>query len=203
MGVTIEMAGRQFGRWLVLEEAYLSPSGWHWLCECECGTKRAVVGSSLRRGTSTQCSSCANRHRRLTRARPEDLTGRRIGRWTVEKFGEIRDGRTYWLCRCACGRQFMVQHQSLLGGTSTRCRPCVYERSTRPLQPGQKVGDWTVLRKSHRSGNQSWYWHWLCRCDCGTVKPVSGSALRAGRTQRCQQCAYKKRRKVKTDDAEQ
>jgi hypothetical protein len=53
------MAGRRFGRWLVIERAPRPPEmkvhGWWWLCRCECGTTRAVPGGALRSGESQSC----------------------------------------------------------------------------------------------------------------------------------------------------
>ena len=52
----IEMAGRIFGRWTVIErvgsDKYNKPL---WLCECECGNRKEVNGASLRRGDSRSC----------------------------------------------------------------------------------------------------------------------------------------------------
>lgn len=41
----------------------------------------------------------------------------------------------------------------------------------------RRFGRWTVLRRSHV--------FWLCRCDCGTEKLVSGSVLRGGNSKSC------------------
>lgn len=62
MSDRIDMVGKRFGRWLVL--SYSSER--HWLCACDCGTQRAVSGSSLRRGASRGCSDChpARKNRR-------------------------------------------------------------------------------------------------------------------------------------------
>ncbi len=48
---------------------------------------------------------------------------------------------------------------------------------------GQTYGDWTVLGKSKRANNQGTYW--ICQCKCGTIRPVMGVALRAGRSTGC------------------
>lgn len=46
---------------------------------------------------------------------------------------------------------------------------------------GQRFGRWMVLRYI---GDK----HWLCRCDCGTEKPVEGASLRSGRSNGCIKC---------------
>ena len=51
-----DVTGMRFGRWLVLARSHLGyRSYWYWLCRCDCGTERAVKGSSLRSGESKSC----------------------------------------------------------------------------------------------------------------------------------------------------
>jgi len=48
---------------------------------------------------------------------------------------------------------------------------------------GQRYGRYVVLE---RCGSNGWRnTMWLCRCDCGTIKPVAGGALRSGNTKSC------------------
>jgi hypothetical protein len=47
---------------------------------------------------------------------------------------------------------------------------------------GSVIGRWTVVRSSDtRRGER----YWFCRCECGVVRSVRGSALRAGQSQSC------------------
>ena len=60
-----DLAGKRFGRWTVLEqiEDYIDSRGQHeaqWMCLCDCGTYRPVVGYALKRGTSKSCGCLAN-----------------------------------------------------------------------------------------------------------------------------------------------
>lgn len=47
---------------------------------------------------------------------------------------------------------------------------------------GQRYGRWLVLGYA---GTRGKYAYWLCRCDCGTEKAVSGGSLRWGGTFSC------------------
>ena len=60
----IDMTGRRFGDWLVLQKAESSKKGAKWLCQCDCGTKQEIYGSILRAGNSKSCRECACRKRR-------------------------------------------------------------------------------------------------------------------------------------------
>lgn len=56
----IDLSGQKFGRWIVLyrDGSVLEPRGRYsplWMCECECGEKRRVRGSTLRNGNSLSC----------------------------------------------------------------------------------------------------------------------------------------------------
>lgn len=50
------MTGQTFGKWTVHRKHGNTPRGAAlWWCVCDCGTKRAVLGSDLRNGKSTGC----------------------------------------------------------------------------------------------------------------------------------------------------
>lgn len=50
---------------------------------------------------------------------------------------------------------------------------------------GERYGKWTVLEHIPRTGHKYWV---LCRCDCGTEKPVMISNLHGGQTHGCKEC---------------
>jgi len=54
MSARIDLAGQMFGRWTVV--GYASSGKWN--CRCQCGTKKLVNGSSLRRGATNGCIRC-------------------------------------------------------------------------------------------------------------------------------------------------
>ncbi len=49
-----------------------------------------------------------------------NLTGKRFGRWTALKYVP----KAKWLCRCDCGKEYLVRTWDLTGRASTQCRPC-------------------------------------------------------------------------------
>ena len=55
-----EVIGKQFGKWSVLQFiSYKRSEGNRYLCRCECGIEKEVVGYYLRSGKSTGCRQCA------------------------------------------------------------------------------------------------------------------------------------------------
>jgi hypothetical protein len=58
---TLDMAGARFTRFLVMETAGSDKHGnAKWLCSCDCGNKKVVLGQSLRSGMTQSCG-CLNR----------------------------------------------------------------------------------------------------------------------------------------------
>lgn len=62
MSKLIDLTGKNFGRWTVLERASNDKNGQaHWMCQCACGREKIVYGNSLRSGHSRQCRHCGNK----------------------------------------------------------------------------------------------------------------------------------------------
>ena len=51
----IDETGKKYGRWTVIERGFDDRHGAFWLCKCECGEERIVLGTSLRNGESRSC----------------------------------------------------------------------------------------------------------------------------------------------------
>lgn len=59
MRTAVQMEGRSFGLWTVLERAGTRKCGTAlWRCRCACGTEKILIGTSLRIGDSKSCG-CA------------------------------------------------------------------------------------------------------------------------------------------------
>lgn len=54
-----------------------------------------------------------------------------------------------------------------------------------PDLAGQRFGRLEVLNRVPRAETSTTHAYWLCRCDCGTVKPVASHALRGGLSTSC------------------
>lgn len=51
----------------------------------------------------------------------------------------------------------------------------------------QQIGRWRVTGKAESRQGRAW---WVCVCDCGLIREISGNDLRAGRAKplRCWRC---------------
>ena len=119
--------GDKFSRWTIISEYILGSSsnrrGIFFICRCDCGTEKEISANSLRQGTSTGCSKCADYKPRLrsTIFEPGDT----FYDWTVVKLeGSDKSRALIWDCVCKCGRHSMIRTEALLKGTSKRCRSC-------------------------------------------------------------------------------
>jgi len=87
MSTLIDLTGKKFGRWLVIERAENYPKGQaRWLCRCECGTERVVLSDNLRKCVSTSCGC----YQREAASRKGELHSRWKGGRRKRKDGYIQ-----------------------------------------------------------------------------------------------------------------
>lgn len=163
-----DLTGKKFGKWVVLKRG----DGNKWLCRCECGTEREVVGATLKNGTSTSCG-CAERVQKPK----NDLTGKHFGKLTVIEY----IGKSSWKCRCACGNTVIASSSSLNCGRRTSCG-CARKHDIEDLS-GKQFHDLTVVKRVENDSNGRSMWK--CKCVCGNELVVSGKHLRNGNTKSC------------------
>ncbi len=114
----IEETGNRYGRLTVI--------GWlgerKWLCECDCGEIREILGANLRAGKQKSCGCLRTERIRGLSGRPLiDETGKRYGRVVVlKRVPEItREGT--WLCQCDCERLTQIAGSKLRSGRMISC----------------------------------------------------------------------------------
>ena len=123
-----------------------------------------------------------------------DLTGQKIGRWTVLEKAPSRNRKVFWKCQCDCGTIREVKSQILLSGESKSCG-CYQKERAKEIRSGkspgnfidltgQKFGLLTVLEKTNERATNGGV-IWKCKCDCGNITMVSSSHLKKGTTWHC------------------
>lgn len=120
-----DLIGQKFGRLTVIKRAKNRGNQGQikWLCQCECGVEKEIMGCSLKSGDTISCG-CYNREKVAEQSKKNvvDLTGQKFGRWTVIKRTGVDDYRqAMWLCRCECGTEKEVVGSSLRNGESKSC----------------------------------------------------------------------------------
>ena len=168
--------GMKFNHWTVIEYSHTNKHRIkYFLCQCDCGTKRKIRGTSLLQGTSKACSKqCEN-----------NIIGQTFGKWTVLK-ADKSNPRKYW-CRCECGTERSIDKYSLLNGTSKSCG-CGKNLFTGPREEtikkyesyiGKKFGKLTILDLNMSGG------YYRCKCDCGKEVKVPKYNIISGNTTSC------------------
>ena len=114
------LIGEKFGMLTVIGQAPSTAKGLRrWVCRCDCGTEKIVMGSNLRRGTTVSCG-CKHRN---------DLTGQRIGKLTViersDQYGSRGKRQTkLWKCLCDCGASTYKATDTLTNPDISMCQDC-------------------------------------------------------------------------------
>lgn len=107
--------GKRYGRLVVVEKLdkkYFTTSMYK--CRCDCGNYIEVSVNKLHSGHTKSCGCLKN-------AIKHDLTGQRFGRLVVEEFAYRKNKKTYWKCKCDCGRECFVCSPNLLDGFTISC----------------------------------------------------------------------------------
>lgn len=112
----------------------------------------------------------------------KDLMGLKFGRWTVLR----RDRLSYWICRCACGKEKSISSQSLRGSTSTSCgcsRRHLTAKGCGTDWTGHQTETFAVLKLASRGSHQGRRWE--CQCFCGQRFTAEGSRIKDGKSLSC------------------
>jgi 5-methylcytosine-specific restriction endonuclease McrA len=125
----------------------------------------------------------------------KDMTGHVFSKLTVIGLKEKnKRGLAIWNCICQCGKQTVVSGANLRSGEVKSCGCLRGERNTEISLidiHGKKFGRLMVLERSFSPENRdSRTAMWMCLCDCGNTKALSGARLRSGRIISCG-CANK------------
>lgn len=174
------LTGQQFDYWTVLYRYYLNASGGSakWVCKCECGNIGLVKSSDLLHHKSTNCGCIRNKT--VSEQLTIDEIGNQYGKLTViGKEGSDKFNQALWRCKCECGREIVTTGCALRQGTTTTCGNASH-RAINEL--GNTYGKLTVIAQATSVNDQAM---WLCQCECGGHKIVSGHDLRLGRVNSC------------------
>ncbi len=109
-----DLSGRRYGQLTVLgrqgSDRFGAPL---WRCKCDCGNEVLRTRAVLEKAKNVSCG--CNRQ-------PEDLSGMVFGYLTVlERCGSNKHKRPLYKCRCRCGKELLVDSNSLKRGNTRSC----------------------------------------------------------------------------------
>ena len=100
--------------------------------------------------------------------------------YTIEK--NLSSKNTYWKCKCKCGKEISVSTTNLRSRHTKSCG-CLKKNKKYEDLTNKNFGKWKVLKEDKENSKKDKYW--ICQCECGIIKSVSGKSLRQGRSQSC------------------
>lgn len=166
-----DLTGRRFGHWRVVGRTTKPFKAGDWLCICDCpnATERRIGTHALRGGKSTSCGC---------RRRFIDLTGKRVGLWTVLQLCDRsgQGGSRTWECQCDCGTARRLSEASLVARRGIKGCGCAALKNL----IGLRFGRWTVVARGESAQSK-----WLCACQCGTRRMVRAYHLQHGLSDSC------------------
>lgn len=112
-----------------------------------------------------------------------DITGEVFDDWTVlyrDTSDARKNSKTYWVCKCECGKIASVYGYYLRSG---RSKNCGCKRGVKD-EIGNKYNKLTVIERDKMKDKGSGA-YWICKCECGNTTSVLGGSLRAGEIKSC------------------
>jgi len=107
--LAIDLSGKRFGKLLVVSRVENREGRPSWLCQCDCGNSKVVMGGNLKTGATKSCGCQEG-----LGVSPLYLAGRRFGKLLAHSLVSIKP--PVWNCDCDCGRTVLVRSSYLLGG---------------------------------------------------------------------------------------
>lgn len=109
--------------------------------------------------------------------------GKKYSNWTVLEPTKKVNRKQWFLCRCNCGNEKEVRHDTLSASKSNSCIKCSQVKT--PIKVGDVFGKWTVLKEVETEEKRR---HYEVQCECGTIRILKGIRLRFGDSLKCRKC---------------
>lgn len=147
-----------------------------WLTQCDCGTLRERVPSTIRNNSSCGCNRGV--------AKRKDYTGQKIGKLTFICDTKQSDAfnNALWNMLCDCGKVVKRSPTKLMSNNASA--HCGCER----IQIGQRFNQLVVIEWSPSSNGKQ---GWKCQCDCGNFTVVTSGNFRTTKSCGCWQKSKK------------
>ena len=204
MAVKMQMIGRRFGKFTVIEETKNENSkskNKFYKCECACGNTETIVGTRLRNGIKIQCVKCVTYEKGYNHLK--EMIGQKFGRLTViDVIYDIDEKdlnkRSKCICQCDCGSDPVIVTKNNLTQNNTKSCGCyaselAHERFSKDYTNMISKHGIKILERSDQKRKDGGAWLWWCECPvCKNKFLAVPHAILNTNTTSCG-CAYNKR----------
>lgn len=126
MSKKYNLVGEKFGMLTVINRNGSKNGRAYWLCQCDCGNKTNVATNSLNSGKTKSCGCISIeriKNQNKGKSFVRDISGNRYGKLVVIEFSHISEDRkrTYWKCKCDCGKEIITRGDGLKSGHTSSC----------------------------------------------------------------------------------
>lgn len=202
MGKFKDLTGQKFGKLTVIEQCENIGKNIVWKCTCSCDGKEVKVKSWNLLGGDTKSCGCLKKENGSKRRK--DLTGKKIGRWTVIKRAGVRgtQNKATYLCKCSCekGTEKIIIGETLVSGVSKSCGCYKSEKTIENSRKdiiGKKFKELTVEKYAYTKNKRA---YWVCECSCTKKCIKNGYLLTSGQIKNCGRCNLLKEKRPELFD---
>lgn len=143
--ITLDLVGKIFGKLTVIKRAEkpknCKTDGSYWLCQCECGKTKIVLGTSLQNNSTKSCGCLKKENMSKEfldhQQKQEDIIGQKFGRLTVIRDIE-NEKRSLCLCKCECGKEITTRKDALKAGRTISCG-CYHKEKLKKGKTSEEV----------------------------------------------------------------
>lgn len=188
------LLGQKFGKLTVLERDLSRTGGAaYWICQCECGNKKSIRGTSLTsKKNPTRSCGCLSGQNMKDKIDLTSIQGQRFGRLTVIQRDLSKDyghGKpSYWICKCDCGKQISVLKASLISKDTQSCGCLRKEKNSLNWTldlTNKRYGSVIAIENTKEKDKLNRSYIWLCQCDCGNTFLTTAEYLQSGHINSC------------------
>ena len=152
------------------------------LCHCDCGNEKIISAANII-GRKTKSCGCLEKESRYGRSHSKLNCGDVYGKLTLIRDTGMRatNGSVIWECVCECGNTVETSSGDIVRGRVQSCG-CDYAHPKLKNLLNMRFGLLTVIDLCKEKYKRV---HWVCKCDCGTIKNIASFSLCNGNTVSC------------------
>ncbi len=120
----------------------------------------------------------------------ENLLNKKFNFLTVIDGPIKKNNKTYWKCKCDCGKEKIIRSDQLKSGKTKSCgcyKDKIFIENNKKRQTldltNKQFGKLTAIQPTNKRKDQRVVW--LCKCECGNYIEVDSHSLQEGKTTSC------------------